>query len=89
MQDLEKIAEVDGMSFGMALDAAKQGKRIAREGWKGMFVKYCQRIGRYGPYLSINTIGLQTDNDAAPTNIVPWLASQTDILSDDWMVVEP
>ena len=82
-------AIVDGMSFGMALDAAKQGKRIAREGWKGMFVYFCPKNGNYGPFLSIDTTGLQTDNDAVSRGLVPWLPSQPDILSDDWMVVEP
>lgn len=33
------------------------------------------------------TDGLQTDNPDAPLNRVPWLASQTDMLAEDWQVV--
>lgn len=40
------------------------------------------------PYIFIDTTGLQTDNQDAPKNRVPWLASQTDMLSEDWEVFE-
>jgi hypothetical protein len=35
-------------------------------------------------YIYIDTTGLQTDNPDAPKDRVPWLASQTDMLADDW-----
>ena len=41
----------------------------------------------YGAYIAICTTGLITDNEYAPKSVVPWLASQTDMLSDDWMIV--
>lgn len=91
---------VDGMTFGMALEALKAGERVARAGWngKGMFLYYvpaaaypAQRnkfgtmIGvfpddmvPYGAYIAMKT---------AQNNVVPWLASQTDMLADDWAVV--
>ena len=40
------------------------------------------------PYIFIDTTGLQTDNPHAPRSRVPWLASQTDMLAEDWQVVE-
>ena len=40
------------------------------------------------PYIFIDSTGLQTDNINAPKNRVPWFASQTDMLSDDWEVCE-
>ena len=39
------------------------------------------------PYIYIDTTGLQTDNPMAPKSLVPWLASQTDMLAEDWMVL--
>lgn len=39
-------------------------------------------------FIFIDTTGLITDNPKAPKNRVPWLASQTDMLSEDWMVIE-
>lgn len=35
-------------------------------------------------YIYIDTTGLQTDNPDAPKDRVPWLASQTDMLAEDW-----
>ena len=39
------------------------------------------------PYIFIDTTGLDTQNTKAPKNRVPWLASQTDMLSEDWQIV--
>lgn len=79
------------MDFGGALDALKAGKRVRRRGWngKGIFLEL-QRPDEHSkmthPYIYIDTTGLQTDNPEAPKNRVPWLASQTDMLSEDWEV---
>lgn len=80
------------MNFGQALEALKQGKKVARAGWngKGIFIELQSpddhsKMTR--PYIFIDTTGLQTDNPAAPKSRVPWLASQTDMLSDDWNIV--
>lgn len=81
------------MNFGQALEALKQGKRVARKGWngKGIYIEL-QRPDEHSkmtqPYIYIVTTGLVTDNEAAPKGIVPWLASQTDMLADDWNIVE-
>ena len=40
------------------------------------------------PYIYIDTTGLETNNPNAPKDRVPWLASQTDMLSEDWEVCE-
>ena len=63
------------MDFGQALWNLKNGNKVRRKGWngKGIF---------------IDSTGLQTDNINAPKNRVPWFASQTDMLSDDWEVCE-
>jgi hypothetical protein len=80
------------MTFGEALEALKQGKRVAREGWngKGIFLEL-QVPDLFSkmthPYIYIDTTGLQTTNEKAPKSLVPWLASQTDMLSSDWEVV--
>ena len=87
--------------FGTAVEALKQGARVAREGWngKGMFLYYVPEnkypasrnehgtmIGvfendmvPYGAYIAMKT---------AQNNVVPWLASQTDVLAEDWQIVE-
>lgn len=81
------------MNFGLALEALKDGKKVARSGWngKGIFIEL-QLPDAYSkmthPYIFIDTTGLQTDNPDAPKSRVPWLASQTDMLSEDWMIVQ-
>jgi hypothetical protein len=82
-----------GMTFGLAIEAMRQGKRVARKGWNGkdIFIQL-QVPDEYSkmtqPYIYIDTLGLKTNNPNAPKGRVPWLASQTDMLSDDWEVVE-
>lgn len=84
---------MDALTFGLAIEALKLGKKVARRGWngKGIFIEL-QVPDQYSkmssPYIFIDTTGLQTDNPDAPRSRVPWLASQTDMLAEDWMVVK-
>lgn len=87
------------MTFGDAIAALKAGKRVAREGWngKGMFIFLVNgstfAVNRE-PLLSILGEGTQVqyhahiDMKTAQGYIVPWLASQADMLSEDWELVE-
>ena len=84
---------IDGMTFGLAIEALKLGKKVARKGWngKGIFIELQtpdENSKMTSPYIFIDTTGLQTDNPHAPRSRVPWLASQTDMLAEDWQVVE-
>ena len=77
------------MNFGQAIEHMKTGKRLVRKGWngKGIFVAIQfpdEESKMTHPYVYIDTTGLQTNNPNAPKNLVPWLASQTDMLSEDW-----
>jgi hypothetical protein len=86
------------MNFSAALEALKDGKRIARSGWngKGMFLFLVPgsnfKVNRE-PLLSIMGEGAEVtyrphiDMKDAEGKVVPWLASQTDILANDWEVV--
>lgn len=72
------------MNFGQAIEALKQGKRVARTGWNGKNMHLeLQRPDEHSkmtlPYIYMYTA--QGDN-------VPWLASQTDMLSKDWTTIE-
>jgi hypothetical protein len=77
------------MKFGAALEALEMGMRVAREGWngKGMWLEL-QRPDANSkmtlPYIYINYPGYAK---MTPGARVPWLASQTDMLSSDWMTV--
>ncbi|MCX6216409.1 DUF2829 domain-containing protein [Spirosoma sp.] len=97
-------------SFAIAVEAVKQGKRIARSGWngKGMFV--FQRPADTLPSAilsnvkslpeSVKSFLINEDKGsvlftaylcmyAADGSIVNgWLASQTDILAEDWTILD-
>ena len=70
------------MDFGDALKRLKAGDHVARVGWNGpgQWLKL-QRPDANSkmtlPYIYISTV--QAD-------LVPWLASQTDLLAEDWRV---
>lgn len=78
-------------NFGRAIEYLRLGKSVARQGWngKGIFIKL-QVPDAHSfmttEYMYIDTTQLDTDNSAAPKVRVPWLASQTDMLADDWQL---
>ena len=86
------------MTFSKALEALKEGKKVARAGWndKNMFVFLVPgsvfKVNR-APLLGIYPEGTEInyhahiDMKTADDQIVPWLASQTDILAEDWVVL--
>ncbi|MBA4307612.1 MAG: DUF2829 domain-containing protein [Sphingopyxis sp.] len=90
--------DMNNMSFGHAIVMLKQGRKVARAGWngKGMYLYYVpansyppttlaarEEFGGdmvpYGAYIAMKT---------TQGNVVPWLASQTDVLADDWQIVD-
>lgn len=68
------------MDFGQAIERLKQGGRVSRAGWggKGMYLELQvpdEHSKMTSPYIYMKT---------ADDNLVPWLASQTDVLAEDW-----
>lgn len=88
------------MNFGQAIELLKQGKQVARKGWngKGMFLilvpgsKITVAPGR--PLSQIlpvgDTVTYQPHIDMYTANctLVSWIASQTDVLAEDWLEIE-
>lgn len=84
------------MNFGQALEHLKCGQRVARAGWNGkgmwllMVSYYGVNGGPIGPLPSdIFSVTLQPwiGMKTADNGFVPWLASQTDILANDWTIL--
>lgn len=68
-------------SFSGALRSLTDGRRVARSGWngRGMWIFLVQPTHPgHLPYLAMST---------ATGDIVPWLASQTDLLAQDWEIL--
>lgn len=85
--------------FGIAIRKLKEGKRVMRAGWngKGMFVYYVPAASYPMQRNSLQTMGGIFPDDMVPygayiamktaqDNVVPWLASQTDVLAEDWQL---
>lgn len=77
------------MTFSKALEALKTGGNVSRKGWngEGMYLElisgYCIPEGELGTRYKdclLPWIGIRTADGA----FVPWVASQTDLLSEDW-----
>jgi hypothetical protein len=87
------------MNFGDALAAVKDGKRVRRSGWNGkdMFIFLVAgsrfKVNR-PPLLGIYPEGTEIkyhahiDMKTAQGYVVPWLASQADLLDEDWELAE-
>ena len=92
----EAYQVVDAMTFGLAIEAAKKGKRIARKGWngKGQYIELATGIGYVnaaGEF--INPTHAAIGNRAfafvgTSGTQLGWLASQADMLAEDWVIVE-
>jgi hypothetical protein len=73
---------LEGRDFGWALSKLKEGLSVRRMGWNGngmsLSIQWPEDISDMTlPYIYISTV--QGD-------LVPWLASQTDLLSNDWEI---
>lgn len=80
-------------NFGEAIKYLKRGFKVARKGWngKGIYLemqKPDENSKMTLPYIYIVTNTLVSDNPHAPRGVVPWLASQTDMLCEDWVFVD-
>lgn len=88
-----KELSVQTFTFGEAIRRLKAGQKVARKGWngKGIYIEMQfpdEHSKMTLPYIYIVTNGLVTDNPDAPKGVVPWLASQTDMLATDWVSAE-
>ena len=72
------------LTFSLALNYLKAGKKLSRSNWngKGMWVELQRPDGNSKmtlPYLFISTVN---------GDLVPWVVSQTDLLAEDWFIVD-
>ena len=84
------------MNFGKAIDLLKEGKKVSRKGWNGknQYIELASNISYKnadGEIININhkTIGNKAIAFVGTSAIqIGWLASQSDMLSDDWGLIE-
>jgi hypothetical protein len=94
----------EGMTFGQAIESLKAGQKVARKGWngKGMWLVLVPGTPVIHPHPDtpygkagiteceiLPHIDMWTTNAQGRRAMLPgWVASQTDMLSEDWEIVE-
>jgi hypothetical protein len=92
-----------GLNFGQAIEALKDGKKVAREGWNGKGMWLSLTIGQVIPSVNFWSKNNQifAEKQGFKAEVLPcitmktadnkilmgWLASQTDMLSEDWCII--
>ena len=84
------------MNFGKAIVLLKEGKKLRRKGWNGknQYIELATNISYKnadGEIININhkTIGNKAIAFIGTSGVqIGWLASQSDMLSDDWELID-
>ena len=84
------------MNFGKAIEALKEGKRVTRAGWngKGQYIE----LATVYDYFTFDGDGIELKHEDIENKAIAfvgtrgvqigWLASQADMLANDWCFVE-
>lgn len=84
------------MDFGRAIQLLKVGQRVQRQGWNGknQYIELATNIS----YKNANNEIMNAKHDAIGNKVIAfvgtsgiqlgWLASQADMLAEDWKIVE-
>lgn len=95
-QLIKKEKQEDTFDFGKAIQLLKEGKRLQRNGWNGkeQYIELATNIS----YTSADNQIINSEHDAIGSKAIAfvgtsgvqlgWLASQTDILAEDWKIVD-
>lgn len=86
----------NGMTIGQAIEAIKQGRRCARKCWngKGQYIELAKNVSYISPNGEIANVNHEAMGNKAVAFVgtsgvqLGWLASQADLLSEDWYIVE-
>ena len=84
------------MNFGKAIDLLKEGKKLRRKGWNGknQYIELATNISYKnvdGEIINTNhkTMGNKAIAFVGTSGVqIGWLASQSDMLSDDWELID-
>jgi hypothetical protein len=70
--------------IGRAVEEIQGGNRVARKGWNGKNMYLELQVPDACSKMTLPYVYMRT----AQGDLVPWLCSQTDLLAEDWVVVE-
>lgn len=92
----EAYRPTDGLTFGLAIEAMKKGLKVRRRGWNGknQHIELASAISYKNPDGTVvnaehEAIGNQAVAFCGTSGVqMGWLASQADMLAEDWEIVE-
>jgi hypothetical protein len=79
------------MDFGQAITALKSGLAVRRSGWNGKNMWLALQVPDANSKMTLPYVYIEYPAGSVPYpqgSRVPWLASQTDMLNDDWEVAD-
>ena len=78
------------VSFSEALKALKNGSSVQRVGWNGKGLKITAQFPDENSKMTLPYLYIEypETNSVTPNARCPWLASQTDLMSEDWLVLD-
>lgn len=87
--------EKENRDFGWAINQLKAGNKVVRSGWNGKDLCLSLQVPDANSQMTLPYIYMQYPStpasDSAPSNHinakVPWVASQTDVLAEDWRLI--
>lgn len=81
--------QCNALPFSLALEALKSGMKVQRDGWngKGLWLELQNPDSHSKMTLPYIFISYPENATNTPNARVPWLASQTDMLAEDWRIV--
>ncbi|MCV6826011.1 MULTISPECIES: DUF2829 domain-containing protein [Halocynthiibacter] len=103
----DEAPQQEGLTFGQAIEAVKNGEKVARAGWngKGMWLALSGgmdgHVVHHSNFWSEHNAAWARSNPDGHAKVLPsitmktatgeilmgWLASQTDMLAEDWLIV--
>lgn len=72
------------MKIGQAVEALERGERVARSGWNGKGMSIELQVPDAHSKMTQRYVFMNT----ADGERVPWVCSQSDLLADDWQIVQ-
>ena len=83
--DFEVNGEIvlENCAFSAVLEFLKTGHKACRSGWNGKGMYIALQVPDEHSKMSLSYIYMRT----VSRDLVPWVASQTDLLSEDWNII--
>ena len=80
------------MNLGVAIELLKDGRKMAREDWqtRGLFLQLQKPDPNSlmtSAYIYLDSTQTKNNNSIYSKTRIPWVATQADLLAEDWMVV--